>query len=303
MSWHRSERRLARPFFKISHLSSFLDDCYVMVGDQEHRDLGPISLDPERLSSSDVSIVLNLDVTELKKLYENSEASVELLVTIRDPMLKRREVIHRSNPLKEICRYVTAESEIVQAFSHANELHFIVSLMLAHDCAIVPGFPSRAGEWIAKRNFKLAVPSQITNFRIQEMTPEQSKSWLGSEGALVYVEYREGALTDPVEEGVPVAECFVAKRLLDRVRGRSSALVNGKISSEIIYWILRDAANEIKQLGEVKRDTPLESVMEHLSAKRNVSLTELKQAVDEPRKLRALLEDRFNLIEVIGGNR
>ena len=303
MSWQRSEPRVARPFFEVTHLSSFLDNCYVMVGEQEHRDLDTISLDPEKLSDYDVSIVLDLDTTELENLYGDSGARLDLLVALRDPMFKRRKVLHRGDPLKETPHYVTAEAEAVRAFSHANELHLIVALMLEQDCASVPGFPSRAGEWIAKRSFKLAVPSQITNFRIHEMTPEQAKLWLGAEGALVYVEYREGALTGPAEEGVPVAECFVAKRLLDRLKGRNSPLVNGKISSEIIYWILRDAANEIRHLGEVESDTPLESVVKQLSARREVSLTELKRAVDEPRKLRALLEDRFNLIEALGGNR
>lgn len=302
MSWTRSEPRLARPFFAVSHLSDLFDNCSIMIGDKEYDSaLDVISVEPEALTENSISVLLNLDVSRVDDIYSYRKNLVKLQIVLRDPMFKRRKIVFRTDLLEEAPSSLQIDADQVLEFSHGREIILILSAVLSEDVVSHPGMPSRVGEWVAKRTIKVAVPSQTSTFRIREMTPEQAKKWLGSEGALVYVEYTDGALTASAEEGVSVADCYVAKKLLDRLKGRSSPLVNSKISSEIIYRILRDGREEIKSITEVPLDSPLASVLKQLSAKRGVGLSELKAALDKPDWLRALLEDRFNLVDIISG--
>ena len=302
MSWTRTEPRLARPFFAVSHLSDLFDDFSIMVGDQEYDSaLDMISVEPEALNESGISVLLNLDASSADEIYSDKPDLLKLQVVLRDPMFKRRQTVLRTELLGEVPTSLQIDADKVRDFSHGREILLIVSAVLSEDVPSDPGMPSRVGEWVAKRTIKIAVPSQISSFRIREMTPEQAKKWLGSEGALVYVEYTDGSLTASVEEGVSVADCYVAKKLLDRLKGRSSSLVNSKISSEIIYRVLRDGREDIKSISEIPSDSPLASVLKQLSAKREVGLNELKAALDKPDWLRALLEDRFNLVDIITG--
>lgn len=302
MSWKREEPRKARPFYAVSHLSSILDGCSIMIGDRQCDEKSEsISVEPEELNENDLTILLALDEVPLRESFQDSPDLLSLQVVIRDPMFKRREVIYTCKLLDEKPESHRIDAEKIHDFSHGREVHLTVAVVLSRDDSVKPGMPSRVGEWIAKRNFKLAIPSRLSSFRIHEMTPSQAKKWLGSEGALVYVEYSDGSLILPAEEGSTVADCYVAKRLLDRMKGKNSNLVNNKISSEIIYRVLRDATDDIESLDGVPDNSPLESVLSQMSAKEDIGLDGLKKALEKRDWLRALLEDRFNLVDIIAG--
>ena len=302
MSWTRSEPRTARPFYAVSLLSGLFKNSSIMVGDQEHDSSSDsISVEPEAFLENDLTVLFNLDVASVAEIFGGDHDLLKLQVVIRDPMFKRRKTLLYRNLLGEAQNSLRIDSEIIKDFSHGREMFLTVSVVMARDVESLPGRPSRVGEWIAKRTFRLAVPSQISNFKIREMSPEQARLWLGSEGALVYVEYNEGSLISIAEEGLTVAECYVAKKFLDRLKGKNSPVVNGMVSSEIIYRILRDGAKDIKSISSVPPDSPLASVLDQMSTKREVGLGELKRALDKPDWLRSLLEDRFSLVDVITG--
>lgn len=302
MSWKRTEPRDARPFFLVSHLDDVLEDAFLIVGEQQYEaGQTTIPLEPEILWETDILICPELDTSQLATVFEGFEDQLILTLSVRDPMLKRKEALEKVFPLKESIEPFSVSSETVKEFSHGREVRFSLALTLSSDIDGQDGLPDKAGQWVAKKAFALAVPQRITNFNIHQMLPDQAKEWLGSEGALVYVEYQEGTLGAEAEEGLPVAECFVAKSLLDRLGGRNSQIANAIVSVEIIYRILLDATDEILELDEVSEKSPLYSVLSQLGAPRDMSLAQLKKKLSEPYKLRALLEDRFNLINAIGG--
>lgn len=302
MSWKRTLPRDARPFFLVSHLDNLLEDAFLIVGEQQYEaSQTTISLESEMLWGSDILVHPEMEGDVLAKVFEGFGDELVLTLSARDPMLKRKSLLKKAFPLKEPITPFSVSGETLKAFSHGREVRFSLALTLASDIDGEDGLPDKAGQWLAKKSFTLSVPQRITNFNIRQMLPEQAKNWLGSEGALVYVEYQEGTLGVEAEEGLPVAECFVAKGLLDRLGGRNSQTTNAIISVEIIYRILLDAAKEIRELDEVPEGSPLFSVLSQLGAPRYMSLVRLKQILDEPYKLRALLEDRFNLINAIGG--
>lgn len=302
MRWKRTEPRDARPFFLVSHLDDLLDRAFLMIGEQQFEPAKTtIPMDSETLWDSDILVYPEMDDEELAQAFEGFEGQLTLTLSARDPMLKRKVLLDKAFPLEQPISSLSVSNETIKKFSHDREVRFTLALALASDIDGKDGLPDKAGQWVAKKAFTLSVPQRITNFNIHPMLPEQAKRWLGSEGALVYVEYQEGALAVEAEEGCPVAECFVAKSLLDRLGGRNSQTANAIISEEIIYRILLDAAGEIRALSEVPEESPLSSVLSQLGAPRDMSLSRLKQILDEPYKMRAMLEDRFNLINAIGG--
>lgn len=297
-AWRRSEPRTARPFFAVQSLEEALQSTVLLVGEREKEiEDNVVQLDPADFDGLHVAICPRLDVEKIRATLGERSNGVALMLSLRDPMFKRRLVFHRWPLDGELPERILLDSGLVLEFGHKRELHATLALVLDADVDPAPGWPHRRGSWIAKRNFKIRLRSVRSTFDLDKMTKQQAESWTGFSGALLYVEYNDGRLIEEPDEESPLAKCWIAEDIyegMQRVTG--GPLLQSFVMAEIVAAVLGHAANDIAEATEVPKGTPLAAILEQLGGNTPMPLKTLQEIVRDQVKLRAAIHDRTDFV-------
>lgn len=297
-AWRRTEPRIARPFFAVSAMEGALKQASIFVGEREFNvSDGAVQLDPADFENLQVAISPRLNESDVRKTLKERASQFSLVMTLRDPMFKRR-VIHKEWSLDgEIPDRLLLDEEIVHEFGHKRELHVTLAILLSENVEVSPGWPHRKGSWLAKHTFQIKLRNIRPTFDLRPMTREMAKEFTGSKGALLHVEVRGEFLAQQVEEGEYFASCYIAEDVFNSMqRATSGAILQNIVMAEVVCMILAEAADDISAVEEVPKDTPLRRILEQLGRNFPLPLNELKEIVRNPVQLRALVHDRTDLV-------
>jgi hypothetical protein len=297
-AWRRSEPRVARPFFAVAALEGALDKTILLVGEREREiEDDVVQLDPADFDDLRVAICPRLDEGPLRDTLGERASGVSLILTLRDPMFKRR-VLEKRWPVSDaIPERIALDPAKMEDFGHKRDLQVTLALVQDADVAPAPGWPSRRGAWIAKRTFRIKLRSIRSTFDLQPMSREQAAAWTGFAGALLHVEYNDGRLLEEPDEDNPLATCFIAQDVYDAMqRVNDGPALQDIVMTEVIAAVLALAVDDVEAATEAPRGTPLATILEQLWENQPMPLSELKKRVRDPVKLRAAVHDRTDLV-------
>lgn len=301
-AWRRTEPKTARPFFAASNIEGLLDATSILVGDRELEiEEESVQLDPADFEDLHVALLPRIDRDLLNVTLAGRETHYEFIMTLRDPMFKRR-VLHKAWPVSDaLPDRLVLDQETIQEFGHKRELAVSLALVLMSDVdEPTPGWPSKKGAWIAKKTFKIRLRSIRSTFDLRPMTKEFASDHTGSSGALLHVEVDVDRFTLELEEGSPLATVWIAEDVYNAMqRTTDGNALQGVIMPEVIYSVLAIAAEEIQEIEEVPKGTPLETILEQLGESLPLSLGQLKTIVLDPIRLKALIHDRTSYVDLL----
>lgn len=299
IAWRRTEPRTARPFFAVSSLQDAFDNTGLVIGDQEEAIFDDsIQLDPADFDGLELAILPNLDTAKIKEVLGVKAASYSFVISLRDPMFKRRKIQEKWSLDGSIPSRIPLPQEIVGDFGHKREIDVTMSLVLNKPLDFEPGWPSHMGSWIAKRTFKLKLKSIRSTFDLRPMSKVEAKAFTGSAGALLHAEVEADLLATELEEGQTFATVYIAEEIYEAMqRATDGPLVQTLVMSEIVASVLADAAQEISEMTSAPKGAPIHTILEQLGQNQTMPLDELKKVVTDPIKLRALVHDRTEFVK------
>lgn len=300
MSWNRNEPKTVRPFFGIADIEGLLKDSHLVIGNSEASLEGDhVSIDPQDFEAP-FSIHLALDKSLLARTLGDDLEKVRLTVSLRDPMLKRRLIVHEYRLSDEVPDVLSLPEPDVLDYSHRRELQIRVFLAIDDDISDDrPGFPKFAGQWLDRRVFSLKSPDVLGAFRIDPMTPDEALQHTGFSGALSHVAYRGGMLEE-ANIDAPVADCLVAENVFRAAEKSNNGRLTQFLMSELVFGVLWEAREEVNMASEAAEGTPLASLLGQLSVEKSFTLEDLKKIIDDPIQLRAVIQDRVSIVEILG---
>ena len=154
------------------------------------------------------------------------------------------------------------------------------------------------GAWIARRSFKIELTRLSSTFDFRSMTREEAEKFTGYPGALVYVDYNDGQLTEEQEDNQQVVTCYIAERVLRGMQSQagSAKLLQSFLISEIVATVLSHAAIDIQSVKEVPEKSILARILKQLGDSDPMPLEALKKLVTDAVALRAAVHDRTQLV-------
>jgi len=217
-------------------------------------------------------------------------------MALRDPMLKKRVTKNTWN-IEEIPNEILLDEDEVLRFGHRRELHITLALALCKSIEPNPGWPTKKGDWIAKRSFVIKTNTMSSAFDLRKMTADEAKLWTGFRGALIHVDYIDGRLLEEPEEDSPLATCYIAEDVYDSMqRATEGPLLQSLVMTEVVAGVLLAAGEDIEDATDVPKGVPLERILNHLGADKRMGLDQLKSIIRDPLKLRAAVHDRLDVI-------
>ena len=297
-AWRRSEPRVARPFFAVAALEKALDETILLVGEREREiEDDVVQLDPADFDDLRVAICPRLDEGPLRDTLGERASDVSLMLTLRDPMFKRRVLEERWPVSGALPERIVLDPAKIEDFGHKRDLQVTLALVQDADTAPAPGWPSRRGAWIAKRTFRIKLKSVRSTFDLRPMSRENAAAWTGFAGALLHVEYNDGRLLEEPDEDNPLATCFIAQDVYDAMqRVTDGPLLQDMVMTEVITAILALAADDVEKATDAPRGTPLATILEQLGENQPMPLPDLQKIVRDPLRLRAAVHDRTDLV-------
>jgi hypothetical protein len=298
-AWHREEPREVRPFFQLakaedallaSRLRLFADghsltDTTYDLDDIDFRKLA-LRLEPV-LSDPKIWMPEGLKLKDLK-----------LVLVARHAFLKRSYLLEEVVVAPEALPSWDINSETLSRFSGGRNLELTLALCLSSDRAWKPGAPHLLGHWIAQKTFSLRTRTVPQLF---DLRPTSDEEWLKSgfpAKTFLSVEYNGGIFDTEVDGGDSVATVRIHEDAHNKMTNNPSLgeSLQPLLAAEIISTILIDSFDEWRDASTVK-GSALETILKQLSKSKTIALADLKALVKEPRKLRAVLQDHFAVVQ------
>ena len=301
IEWQRTEPREIRPFFAIAKAEAALENTGIRlnadadisqetafdVGEDDYRSLSPVVIPsltnpqlwlPDQLSTSDVALVL----------------------IVRQPLLKRTEVVARYRLDEEIPDELEITEEVLVRFGGGRNLQITLALVLDADRPPLPGIPFVVGHWFARKVFYFR---SINNPALFDIRTRSSGEWVECgypESTFYAVEYQGGIQVPQEEGGVSIATVFVH---LDRY----DALVDTKLgdalqplwASEIISQILVESLSEWEALQEAPEGSPLANLLKKIAKSEKMTLSDMAKLVRSPARLKAQLQSQLSVLAAL----
>jgi hypothetical protein len=301
VDWQRTEPREIRPFFAIGKAEAALESSGIRltddgdisqettfdVGEDDYRSLAPVLLPsvanpqlwlPDQLSPKDVSLVL----------------------IVRQPLLKRTEVVARYRLDEVIPDELEIAEDVLVRFGGGRNLQITLALVLDSDRPPLPGVPFVVGQWFARKVFNFRSTNNPALFDIRTRTSADWVEYGYPESTFYAVEYQGGIQVQQDEGGVSIATVFVHA-------DRYEALVDTKLgdalqplwASEIISQILVESLSEWENSGEAAEGSPLANLLKKIDKSGRMTLPDLAKLARSPAKLKAQLQSQLSVLAAL----
>ena len=298
-TWRRSEPRDLRPFFGVRALEDALDAATIRLRpDDDPVADESVRLELESLDDADVALAPGLVADDLARVLGDRAASYALVVTLRDPTLKRRERWRTWPATGEMPAEIALPAETLRRFGHGREMEIALSLCLVEDREVETGWPSVTGAWIARKKFSLGIRDQRSAFDILPLTEEIRRANRLPDGALVFASL-EGSLDRPLDEGGSFATCYLAEPIVAAMSSsRDGSALNAVVAAELVAAVATVIAEEggLEDLEAVEAGSPLERFLKQLGDGETMSLDAFRELARDPQRMRATIHDRMGVV-------
>ncbi len=302
MSWNKSEKRLIRPFTQPEAARDAFRGGRITIGTQTWNfDETRPKADPENLTGNDIVIEHALDHAEHRDYTESAGAMVSLILSLRDPIFKKKTVMGRWPVSGDFPETVTIPATAVEEHGHGKCLDVTLALVHEGETKPAPDWPARPGVWVERITFRIRSHKQGRIFDIGRMTVEEAEDKTGFRGSILHVDYN-GNINEP-EIDKPIARCDIAAAVFDNMKGSGPGkkYLETTFEPEIILAILTAAFQDIKDAEEATPGSQLEGFLSKLGGKRGaMPLAEFQEIIDDPNKLRNLIHDRAGHADKLG---
>ncbi|MBC6427974.1 MAG: hypothetical protein GDA55_01900 [Cellvibrionales bacterium] len=294
-AWVRSQPKTLRPYFGAEAAGSLLDDAELVLkaGDapvQKNR----LMIDDEQMQTVAPRLYPRLSEKEINETLGDRCSVFTLVVTLRTPQMLRRELVVRHSLDEDLCECIKVPGAMLKDAKLTGLFELGMSICLAKEVDLGPGWPSQIGSWVAKKIFKVGLDRKQSTFRIIPLTEELAKRMKLPKGTFVYVDDVEN-MNEVHADGTACASVYVAEKICPS-SGTGKSAINSLIFSEIIAAMLLAEENGIKEAEEVTSGSPLEALLKNLQPDRAMTLPEIKKLLKDPLRLRATVHDSCGLV-------
>lgn len=296
-TWVRSQPKTLRPYFGAQAAENLLEDMELVLkfGDSPVQ-ANRIILTDDQLADLAPRLYPKLSDQRINSAFGDHKAAFELVVTVRTPQMLRRELVARFPLDEEAPECVEIAEDILQDAKLTGLFEIGVSICLAKEAQLGPGWPTQLGSWVARETYSIGLDRRHSAFRILPLTEELIDNFQLPKGTFVYVDDIDD-LNRVYDEGTSCATAYVSEKvLISSASGKSASVVAGLIWSEIAFAILSSSDNGVSDAKELSKGSPLEAILENLRSDRPMKLGELKTLVTDPIRLRAAVHDSRGLV-------
>ena len=297
-AWVRSQPKTLRPYFGAQAAEDLLDEMELVLkfGDAPVQ-VNRLIVDDSQMADMAPRLYPKLSEERINAVFGERRSAFDLLVTLRTPQMLRRELVERFSLGEEAPECIEVPQHMLKDAKLTGLFELGVSICLSNEIDLGPGWPSHLGSWVAKEVYTIGLDRRQSAFRILPLTEELAKSLHLPKGTFVYVDDIED-LNTVYDEGTSCATAYVSEKvLLSSAAGKSAAAVAALIWSEIASAILLADGNGVSDADEVTGGSPLEAILENLRADHSLSLSELKNLIKDPVRLRAAVHDSRGLVK------
>lgn len=301
IEWQRTEPREIRPFFGITKAEAALDGSGIRLNDDSeisHETTFDVAEDEYR--SLAPVIYPSVANPQLWLPEELRPADVSLALIVRQPLLKRTEVVARYRLDEQIPEELEITEEVLSRFGGGRNLQITLAIALDADRQPSPGIPFVIGHWLAKKVFQFRSTNNPVLFDIRTRSAEEWTENFYPENTFYAVEY-QGGIEAPQDEGsISIATVFVhADRYETLVDTKFGDALQPFWASEIIAQILTESLRDWEGLEEAPENSPLANLLNKISKNKKMRLPELAALTKNPAKLKAQLQSQLSVLSAL----
>ena len=298
--WHRSEPREVRPFFQTKSAEHALEGSKIrLFKDADSSSDSKFDIneaDFERLEPTFFPSIARSDL----QIPEDFFNEIDLVIIGRQAVLKRSQVIARwpiHSPIPD--EFAVPRNALVE-LGGGRGTEFTLALCLTADHDRLPGLPFVMGHWIASKTFSMRSLSTPAVFDVQPRTDEE---WVAAgypAKTLFVVDYLGGIELEADLDSSVARVWLHADAYSSMIGSAVGPALEPMISVETILTILQTSLVDWKSLETPPPNSPLATVLRQLSKSgRRLSLSDLRDFVQQPSKLRAHLQDQLQVVRAI----
>lgn len=295
--WTRREPEILRPFFGAQAAEDLLKHAAIVLrpGDEPNKETRIVELGG--LHDVEPSLLPNLDLGGLDNVFGDKRDAFELVVTLRTQQMFRRELVAHLPIDDDLPETIAIPAPMLRDAKLSGLFELGLSICLAEDGELGPGWPSHVGAWVARKNFTVGLDRRQSAFQIEPLSETVIKDLKLPKGTFVHVE-EVSDLNQIYDDGETCARAYVAESLYAKQSGaKANSAITALVFSEIVAAVLMHSENGISEASAVVPDTPLDAILANLNGERKLELHELKRLIEEPVKLRAAIHDARALVE------
>jgi hypothetical protein len=274
-SWNRSEARIIRPF---RTADDALEGCALRLTDEmDFQESETLETEGVRFEALAPAIRLDRDLVEVALGLELRPDELELVIIAEDNVLKQSTVLFRRavSDLEpgEVQRVEDVDG--LRRFGWKTETQVTVSLVLSQDRRPEGLRARRAGNWLAKKVFKVKAEKHVSNFATIVIQPSEFPSRFNLPEATSYFVDVLGDLRDPIAEVESVVKVYVNAKVAQTLAAEHSAVAKAlavMLFAEIVTTVLATGFAPGSQLDdEPAPDSILGAITQRISKATGVS--------------------------------
>jgi hypothetical protein len=293
-AWTGTGTRELRPFFGAQSLEKALDEAAVRLSKgAEPQTEESIDVALSEVEGAGIELLPSLNAQHIADVLADRAGDFALILTIRDPMFRRRVRTQRWSLAGDIPSSIEIPAAIIRKFGHGQRIEAALTICLSADRAPEAGWPSIVGSWIARKKFSFGIRTQNSGFDIQPLTAKIRAANKLPEGALVFADIL-GDIAAPMEEGESFASCYVAPKVFEAMQAdRNGETLNAIMQAEIIAAIISRIGEDLRDRDSEDHDprSPLAKVLKKIGGKEPMSVAAFRSLLNNPGRLRAVIHD------------
>jgi hypothetical protein len=300
-AWRRSEPREIRPFFAAA-AENALEHAKIKLFERDEPSDQTIhaieALDFPRLT---VALLPELEIgTVVSATPELARFPLEFVAFVRDPFHKRIGFLHRQSARSGIPREIPVDQDVITSYGHGRAVELTLALCAADDSHTRPGLPTVQGQWISRKKFEIKLRTAPNLFDIRP-TPDEVWRRMGFPARTFTPIERERSLNEELPEGETVAIGYVHEDAYKAMaNGPNGAALQALVAVEMLVDVILDSRADIEEIEAAQPGTPLERLLRQLSHRgEKVTIIELQRLLGEPRKLKALIQAKLDVVSLI----
>ena len=310
MSLIKSETKIIRPFLGAHDIRTALNgvELHLMQNDPEalkevrfvthlEDDGSPyISLNFRDDDVKKVAIATKIDPKDISILIWGSLDSAKRSFRILNSPVSAVSKISEIELTRDIFGYAHRRGGVVIS----------VALVLSQQLPYAELRPSKLGQWLVKKDFKLiGFDDDSTKVDIQELTPEIRKKFSIPDGAAYFVDLQESAmLAEPLGAMKDAMTIYFETESLQRLRRANKAsdavqiMILSQIIPDLIFSCIRKA--ELTRFEEVDATSPLSTMIKNVAKSTKIREEDIFAAIlNSPERFKTFIQADIQAIRAI----
>jgi len=299
----RTESRTVRPFDFEEHL---LDGIAIRFSSDTDFTTEE-SIRDEELSREGLSPELKLDFDPaiLKERYPILNESLRLIVAVEDRALKKKALAYQASVTECAGTAVTLNPSFCKRFSWGGTMKITVAVVLAENRTAPLGQATKAGNWLAKKEFSFSTANDRPIFNIQSVPPEAFKRFRLPLDTAYYVEIIAEDFNQPYEDAVGLFTVWmnesVSQMLFKIDDSKTGQAVARSIFTDISATILSAGFSRLAEGEQLDEKGFLHTAAKRISDSMDIDIQTITSMGRDAggSRLRSLLQSQTNLTKAL----